>query len=236
MKLEMTAQVRMNGGKGPARQIRRQGKIPGILYGQGKSLLLSMDPAEIRKILLTQAGSTALVTTRIQDHDGKSEERIAVIQDYQVDPITGHLLHADLFEVSMDKTVRVKVHVNVVGETPIGVKRDKGVLHHVLRELHIECLPAMIPDQINVDASALEIGQGVHVRDVRPGEGIKLVDDPDQMVVNVTAPISEAKLAAMLTSVAAEPGAAAASAVASAEPAKAEGTPSGGGKPPEGKK
>ena len=87
---------------------------------------------------------------------------------------------------------------------PIGVKRDQGVVHQPMRELHIECLPNVIPAQIDVDASALAINQGIHVRDLQAGEGIKVLDDPDGMVVNVAVPISDEKLSAMLTSEAAQ--------------------------------
>ena len=85
---------------------------------------------------------------------------MAVLQDHQIDPIAGTILHVDLFEVSMDKPLRVKVPVTTVGETPLGVK-EGGVLQNVLRELHIECLPAQIPDHVEVDASNLQVGQGI---------------------------------------------------------------------------
>lgn len=241
MKFDAQTQVRRSSGKGVARQLRRNGKIPGVLYGRGTSILLTIDPAVVRKILLAQGGSTGLITVQIQD-DTQTTERVAVIQDYQVDPITGAILHVDFFEVSMDKPVRVKVQVRMVGETPIGVKRDKGVLHHSLRELHVECLPGSIPDQIDVDASALGIGQGIHVRDLQLDEGLRILDDADQMVVNVSAPISEEKLAAMLTVEGAEvaagpatPAAGAAAPEAEKEKTKTE-PPSAGEKGPEGKK
>ena len=199
MKLEVQAQVRTAVGKGVARQTRREGRIPGVLYGQGKSLSISMDPADVRTILIAQGGSTALITLHLTGEGGKTEDRITVIQDFQRDPITWHILHVDLFEVSMSKAVKVKVHVNITGGTPIGVKRDKGILHHGARELHVECLPGDIPDQIEVDASNLEINQGIHVRELDPGAGVKILDDPELMIVNVAVPISEEKLAAMLT-------------------------------------
>lgn len=241
MKFDAQAQVRRSAGKGVARQTRRNGMIPAALYGRGTSLLLVIDPATVRKILLAQGGSTALITVQIQD-DAQNTERVAVIQDFQVDPITGAILHVDFFEVSMDKPVRVKVQVHMVGETPIGVKRDKGVLHHNLRELHIECLPGSMPDQIDVDASALGIGQGIHVRDLQIGEGLRILDDADQMVVSVSALISEEKLAAMLTVEGGEaaagpttPAAGAAAPEGEKDKAKAE-TPQAAGKGPEGKK
>ena len=216
MKFAAEAVVRENSGKGVARQIRQTGKIPAVVYGQGKSQLLELDPGAIRKILITQAGSTGLISLKIMD--GKQEtQTTAVIQDYQVDPIWGSLLHVDLFEVNMNKPVRVKVHVHIIGSTPVGVKVDKGVLQQPMRELHIECLPDAIPDQIEVDASELSLGRGVHVREVKAGEGIKILDDPNAMVVNVVAQISEAKLAALLTGETTEPAAVAETETASAE-------------------
>lgn len=203
MKFVAEAQVRTELGKGPARQIRRMGKIPAVLYGQGESHLLTMDPKAVQKILVAQGGSTGLIALNVMDGE-KQLQRTAVIQDYQVDPLTEGVLHVDLFEVAMDKPVRAKVQVRLVGEAPLGVRRDKGVLHHGLRELHIECLPGDIPDQIDVDASALLINDGIFVRDVQVGAGIEIHDEADVMVVNVSAPMSEAKLAAMLTTEAGE--------------------------------
>jgi len=230
MKFDAEAVARKETGKGVARQIRRTGKIPAVIYGQGKSQMLEVDPMAIRKILIAQAGSTGLISLRIMD--GTEEvKNTAVIQDYQLDPITGFLLHVDLLEVDMNKPVRVQVQVNIIGGVPVGVKVDKGVLHQPMRELHIECLPNAMPEQIEVDASELGIGEGIHVREVKAGEGIKILDDPNEMVVNVSAPISEAKLAAILTT---EAGEAAAQPEASEKP-KAEATPAAA-KSPEAKK
>jgi large subunit ribosomal protein L25 len=197
MRFEMAAEIREQSGKGVARQLRRSGKIPAVLYGQGECLLLKLDPAAIIGILRAHAGSTALITLTVT---GSSKgTRTALLRDYQVDPVTGEVLHADLFEVSMDKAIRVKVPVNVIGGVPAGVK-EGGVLQHNLRELHIECLPAKIPDHIDVDASQLVIGQGIHVRELPHPEGVRVLDEPDQMVVSVAAPISEEKLEQLLTS------------------------------------
>ena len=224
MKFAAEATARNEKGKGVARQIRRAGRIPAVMYSQGTSHMLEMDPAAVRKILIAQAGSTGLISVRVL---GGSEEieRTVIIHEYQVDPITSHLLHVDLLEVAMDKVVRVQVQVHVTGSVPIGVKVDQGVLHLSMRELHIECLPGAIPDQIDVDASELGIGQGIHVRDVQAGEGVKILDDPNGMVVNVSAPMSEAKLAAMLTGEAVEAAVAAPSEVAGADQVKTEAVP-----------
>ena len=114
------------------------------------------------------------------------------------------MLHADLFEISMDKPIRVKVPLHLTGGVPTGVK-EGGILHHNMRELHIECLPALLPDFIEVDASGLAIAQGLHLKDIAAREGIRYLDDPEQMVVSVAAPMTEAKLESLLVSGAAGP-------------------------------
>lgn len=197
MKFDLAVTVREQAGKGVARQLRRSGKIPAVLYGQGECVLLTVNPDELVKILKAQAGSTVLISLTVDGAKAKTN-RTALLRDYQVDPITGSVLHADLFEVSMDKPIRVKVPVHVVGGIPAGVK-EGGVLHNNTRELHIECLPAALPDQIEVDASSLGISQGIHLKDIARREGIRFLDDEDQMIVSVAAPISDAKLEALLT-------------------------------------
>ena len=232
MQFVAEAEVRTQAGKGAARQIRRMGKIPGVVYGQGRSSLIQLDPKVIQKILIAQAGSTGLISLNVHGI-GEAQRCNAVIQDVQRDPVEGFPLHVDLLEVSMDKPVRVKVPVHVAGSVPIGVKRDHGVLNQATRELHVECLPHAIPDAIKVDASELGMNQGIHVRDVQVGEGLKILDDPDGMVVNVAAPISEAKLSAMLTTDAAAPSAETSDAAPAGEKSDA---PTAAAKPSEPKK
>ncbi len=197
MKFDMTATLREQAGKGVARQLRRQGKIPAVLYGQEECLLLTLDPDGVRRILRSHAAGTALLSLSIAGAKTKAD-RIALLRDYQVDPVSNEILHADLFEVSMDKPIRVKVPVSLTGGVPQGVK-EGGVLHHNLRQLNIECLPGALPDHIELDASQLGIAQGIHVRELPQQEGCRFLDDGDQMVVSVAAPMSEAKLEALLT-------------------------------------
>ena len=123
-----------------------------------------------------------------------------------MDPISRELLHTDFFEVSLTEAIRVTVHVVTVGE-PIGVKRDAGILQHALREVEIECLPDKIPGKIEFDISKLELGQSVHVSDLKFEEGIKVLTDPGDVIVTVIAPAAEEA-----------PAAAEAAAVAAAEP------------------
>ncbi len=227
MKFDLTVAVREQAGKGAARSMRRVGKIPAVLYGQGECLLLTVNPEELVKILKSHAGSTALISLTVNGAKTK-QNRTALLRDYQVDPVTGAVLHADLFEISMSKPIRVKVPIKVIGGIPAGVK-EGGVLHHNMRDVHVECLPAAMPDHIEVDASALAIGSGIHLKEIGTREGVRFLDDAEQMVVSVAAPMTDAKLEALLTSgagAAGEPevmtkGKDAAGAEGAGEPAKA---------------
>lgn len=206
MKFDLAATVREQAGKGAARSMRRAGKIPAVLYGQGECILLSIAPSELIKILKSHAGSSALIYLTLEGGNS-NQERTALLRDYQLDPVTGALLHADFFEVSMTKPIRVKVPIQVVGGIPAGVK-EGGVLHHNLREVHVECLPSVLPDHIEVDASPLTVGSGIHIKEITAQEGVRFLDDPDQMVVSVSAPMSDTKLESLLasgTGTAAEP-------------------------------
>lgn len=203
MKFDLAVTVREKTGKGAARQLRREGKVPGVLYGQGECLLLTIEPDNLIKILKAQAGGAALLSLTLTGAKAKPK-RTALLRDFQVDPVEGNVLHADLFEISMDKPIRVKVPVHLTGGIPAGVK-EGGILHHNMRELHVECLPSVLPDFIEVDASGLTIAQGLHLKDLAVREGVRYLDDPEQMVVSVAAPMTEAKLEALLTSTAATP-------------------------------
>ena len=198
MKFELVADIRAQAGKGIARQLRKRGAIPGVLYGQGECLLLALDQIPLVKILRSQAGTSALISLTLHGNSDNAT-RNALLRDWQVDPVTGDLLHVDLFEVSMSKEIRVRIPIKLIGGTPMGVK-EGGVIHHNLRDLHVACLPGAMPDAIEIDVSHLNIGQGIHINALHPGEGIRLLDEGDQMVVSVAAPMSDAKLEALLTS------------------------------------
>ncbi len=195
-RVELEVEPREESGKGVARSLRRAGRIPAVLYAEGKSRLLSIRPAELIKILKSASGENALINLKIKGGD-LTQERTAILRDFQKDPITGALLHADLFEINMKKAIRVRVPIVMKGETPAGVK-EGGVLSHNLREVEIECLPSVIPDHIELDAGPLMIGETIHVRDLGVAEGIKILEDMDLAVVSVAAPMSEAKLEEIL--------------------------------------
>ena len=209
-RVELVADLRERSGKGVARSIRREGRIPAVVYGGGQCLWVTLNPADLTKVLLSGARENALINLKINSKKvqsstsgGSDAERLAILRDFQLDPVTGKLLHADLFEVSLNKPIRVRVHIEVIGGVPEGVK-EGGVLQHQMREVEIECLPLAIPDRLEVDVSSLKIGEAIYIRDLRVGEEVRVFGQPDQVVVSVAAPISEAKLEEMLTATAKE--------------------------------
>ncbi len=195
-KISLSAYTREERGKGFARGLRRTGRIPAVLYSKGKSTPIILDPAVVRKLIMLGHAESTLIDLRI---DGVADraDRIAILRDYQTDPVTGDLLHVDLFEVSMDEKIRVTVPVELTEETPAGVK-DGGILQFIIREVEIECLPSLIPDSMLIDASRLNIGESLNIRDIKVGEEIKLISDPEQVVLTIASPVSQEKLEELL--------------------------------------
>jgi len=187
----LSVEVREHTGKGTGRKLRAGGRIPAILYGRGReSVPISVDPRLLEKLLATSdAGMNTLIDLAVA---GRSDlaGKVVLVKELQRHPVKGSLLHADLYEVDLTKTIEVSVPIHVVG-TATGVALEGGILDQALRELLIECLPRAIPDQIDVDVSALTIGQSIHVRDLVLPEGVKLMSDPDLSVVSVVAPAAE---------------------------------------------
>jgi large subunit ribosomal protein L25 len=201
-RVELEADVRREAGKGVARTLRREGRLPAVLYHAGASVLLSLSDKAVEKLFHTGAGEHVLITLKVND-GGTQRSCMAVVRDSQHDPITNHILHLDLFEISLDKPLRVSVPVHVIGDVPAGVK-EGGVLHHHLRQVEVECLPLVVPDELKLDASALLINQSLHVRDLAADPAVRILTPADQAVVSVAAPISEAKLEQLLTATAKE--------------------------------
>lgn len=186
-RITLSAEKREATGKGVARSLRRAGTIPAVLYRAGGSTPLKINAKELSKFIRTTAGEQVMVNLSFAD----GENRVALVKDYQVDPINGELLHTDFFEVSLTEEIRVTVHITTTGE-PIGVKRDGGLLQHGIRELEIQCLPDKIPGHITVDVKHLERGKSVHVSDLSLGEGVKVLTEPGKLIATVTAPVVEA--------------------------------------------
>jgi len=178
----LEAQPREAGTKNQARRVRREGKIPGVLYGASKEALsVSVDPRHVLRILRSDSGHNTIFDLAL---DG-GERTKAMIVDWQYEPIKGHLLHIDLKRIAMDKALRVNVPVMLQG-VPLGVRTEGGILEQMLREVEIECLPGDIPSHIDVDVSELTFGKVLRVSDLPHNEKLKFLSDANQPVAHVT--------------------------------------------------
>jgi len=194
-KITLTAQVREKAGKGVARELRRNARIPAVLYSHGKSMPISMGTKEVATILNTEGGKHALLTLTLQGTK-EAAERMALIKDYELDPITNKLMHIDLMEVAMDEKVKVQVAIHLTGNA-IGVK-EGGILQYGLHQVDIECFPQQIPSHFDVNIAAVKVNESLHVRDILAPEGVKILSDADATIVTIQPPVSEAKLESML--------------------------------------
>lgn len=178
------ATVRQELGKNAARRIRKTGQIPAVLYGGAAGPLpVAVNGKQVAAILRSEAGHNTIFTVKVSGR----EEVKAMVKDWLVDPVQGSLLHVDLQRVAMDVRMRVKVPVHTFGE-PVGVKVQGGILETVTREVELECLPGDIPDEIRVDISELSIGKHLRAGDLPlDPQKMKLVTDPDRVIVHVVA-------------------------------------------------
>jgi len=184
---ELTIKRREGTGKQVAKRLRREGVVPGVLYGGAKPEPVTVDPKTVLRIIHGREGSTQLLNLTFEGADGT---RMAIIRDLQFDPVSERLLHVDLQEVTADRAITVRVAVHPVGEAA-GVREQKGILNVVLHELDVSCLPTMIPERIDADVTALMIGDVLTVGDLRAPEGVRIINDPGQAVVTVAAPMAE---------------------------------------------
>ena len=196
-------------GKNEARRLRAEGRIPAVVYGTRKDAKLpegvpvAVDPKEVLRILHSDSGANTLITLKL---DG-AESRV-MVKEYQLDPITHRLLHADFYQLAMDRAITVTVPVLVQGE-PKGVKQQGGLLDFVTRDLQVQCLPTDIPEHIDIDVSELMLHQAVRVKDLPQNPKWKPLNDPETMLVHVVLPKVEDTTPAEGEAVAAAPGASA---------------------------
>jgi len=184
MEATLEAVERIARGKNESRRLRVTGKIPAVVYGVKEAgVPIAVDPKGLTKILQTELGANTLIALKLP---GGGNARV-LVKEYQYDPVTHKLLHADFYKVAMDKVIRVTVTVVPKGE-PKGVKQQGGVLDIVHRQLELECLPADIPEHIEVDVTEMMVGQSVRVRDVATNAKWKAVSDPEMMLMHVIIP------------------------------------------------
>jgi len=186
----LNVEFRETRGKEIAKKLRMKGIIPAIFYGpHAETMSLSVDPKELSKTLQTEAGENVLIDLRIRKGE-QTLQKVAMVKDFQVHPLQRKLLHADFFEVSMDELVTVEIPVHLLGK-PEGVKMG-GILEQVQRTIQIQCLPGDIPRGIDVDVSALQIGDSIDVKDLTV-EKFKILSEINFTLATVVPPAAEVK-------------------------------------------
>jgi large subunit ribosomal protein L25 len=184
-RIRLEVRERASHGSRDSRRLRRQGLVPGVLYGRGKKPHAFCIPErELRRVLTGSHGLHAILDVVL---DGQKTAHPSILKDYQRDPVRGTLVHVDLQEVRLDQPIHASVTIELVGE-PEGVK-EGGVLSQVVREIHVEALPMEIPDRLELDVSGMAIGDALRLADLPPREGVTYLDDPDETVLaSVTLP------------------------------------------------
>jgi large subunit ribosomal protein L25 len=178
-RIKLTVKERESRGSADSRRLRRQGFIPGVLYGKGKgSYAICVPERELRRVLTGAGGLHAILDVVLE---GQATTHASILKDYQQDPIRGHISHIDLQEVRLDQPIQASVTVQLIGE-PAGVK-EGGVLSQVQREINVEALPMEIPEHIDLDVSGMAIGDSLRLADLAPIEGVAYLDDPEETVL-----------------------------------------------------
>lgn len=181
----LKAEKRESAGKEYAKHMRREGKIPAVLYGKGeKTVPLVIDAKHLGMLLHSTRGETALITLQLGKE--KRKDRKVIFKELQRDPVRGNLLHVDLHHISLTENIHVEVPVILMG-TPVGVRTKGGIVQHALHKLEVECLPTEIPEHIELDIENLDVGDSIHVEEVALDKG-RIVTDPQRTVVTVVPP------------------------------------------------
>lgn len=180
----LAAEGRTDTGKGAARRLRAAGRIPAVLYGpKADSRPITVEARALQ--LLFQKSAAGINTLIDLTLDGGKE--VVIVKELQREPVRGTYLHADFYTVDLAQKIEVSVPVHLVGKAP-GVELGGGILDHPLREIELSCLPRAIPEQIEVDVSALQLGESIHVGELSLPEGVEVLSDPELAVASVVAP------------------------------------------------
>lgn len=188
-RVSLKAMERPGVGRGAAKRSRNEGKVPAVLYGGKEPLSIELDYVEVATVLNHSRSENILVNLEVGER-----KVLSLIQDTQLDPIKDRLLHVDFYEVQETTTIRAEVPVVSKGDAE-GVRNGGGLLDHVLRSLHVECLPKDLPEQIEVDVSDLGLAQSIHVGEVKMPEGTKATN-PKDLIVFMVHPPRGARIAA----------------------------------------
>ncbi|MDQ3169658.1 MAG: 50S ribosomal protein L25 [Acidobacteriota bacterium] len=188
MEAVLEAVKRETRGKNEARRVRAAGKIPAVVYGdKSDAAVISVDPKILLRILHSDSGLNTLISLKFE---GEGDTRV-LVRDFQLDPVTQAPLHVDFYRIAMDKKLTVTVPIQLKGE-PKGVKTQGGVLDFVSRDIHVECLPADIPEHIDIDVTELLMNQGIRVKDLPASDKWTPLTDAETMIVHVVAAKVEA--------------------------------------------
>ncbi|MGD2246128.1 MAG: 50S ribosomal protein L25 [Candidatus Aminicenantes bacterium] len=189
MSIKIKGEKREAFGKNASRRLRRNGMIPVILYGaKDINVPLTLNKKDFFQILRSESGENTVFEVMFN-----SETRNAMIKDLQKNPVTDEIIHADLIQIALDKAIRVSVPVVTVGDA-VGVKTEGGFVDFITREIEIECLPRDIPEQIEIDISGLHLRQSFKVEEAVLPAGVKLVSDPEDILVNIEEPSMEEEI------------------------------------------
>ncbi len=205
MEATLEAVKREGRGKNEANRLRAAGQIPAVVYGARKEgeapegVSVAVDPRTLMRILHSESGANTLINLKVEGGEAR-----VMVKEYQLDPITHQLLHADFFQLAMDRAITVTIPVIIRGESK-GVKLQGGLLDFVTREIEVECLPTDIPENITVDVSELVLNQSIRVRDLPQDVKWKAVSEGDTMLVHIVLPKAEESAAAATEGAAAEP-------------------------------
>ncbi|MBZ4681068.1 50S ribosomal protein L25/general stress protein Ctc [Thermodesulfobacterium sp.] len=171
-------------GKECAKKLRKQGLIPAIVYGHNfDPVPISVKANELESILHKYKGETLLFNLEVQN--GETQRIQAILKDYQLHPVTDKIIHLDFVAIKEGETVSIDVPLEFVGR-PVGLTKG-GVIEIFMHDLTVECLPSNIPDKIQVDISNLDLGDVLHVKDIKVPEGVKVLDDPEDTVITIVA-------------------------------------------------
>ena len=185
----LAVQMRTDTGKEAARKLRHQGLIPAVVYGHREEPIhITLNPLELGKVLKGGAGERALINLTIEGAASGPITKTVILKDKQLDPIKRTLIHADLYAIAMDEEIHVNVPIHIVGKA-IGAANG-GLIEHILREIEIKCFPGDIPPRIDVNVTALNIGDSIHVADISL-EKAKIVTDVGQTIVTLVPPAKE---------------------------------------------
>lgn len=187
VKATLTAVPRSETGKGAARRCRARGRVPAVVYGNDReSQPLTVDAREVEQLFQAISVENTLVDLTI-DRDGKSETIQTLVREVQTHPFKPEILHVDFYAIRAGVKLEVEIPVRLTG-TPVGVSEEEGVLEQILHEIRVRCLPTDIPEVIELDVRGLAVGDSFHVSDVRVGEGVEILEDPERAVCTVVIP------------------------------------------------